>query len=57
MTTDQNNIINEVTNSEYKWGFVTDIEMDFLNKLIDKGFYNMFRELHGDKIQYSYYHS
>jgi len=28
MSTDQNNIINEVTNSEYKYGFVTDIEMD-----------------------------
>ncbi len=28
MATDNNNIINEVTNSEYKYGFVTDIEMD-----------------------------
>ncbi len=28
MATDNNNIINEVTNREYKYGFVTDIEMD-----------------------------
>jgi Fe-S cluster assembly protein SufB len=28
MTNDKNNIIEEVTNSEYKYGFVTDIEMD-----------------------------
>ena len=28
MANDKNNIIKEVTNSEYKWGFVTDIEMD-----------------------------
>lgn len=28
MANDKNNIIEEVTNSEYKYGFVTDIEMD-----------------------------
>lgn len=34
---------------------VTDLEMDFLNELIDNGFKNMFRELYKNKIQYSYF--
>jgi exodeoxyribonuclease III len=34
---------------------VTSIEMDFLNKLIDNGFLNTYRELYGDKKQYSYF--
>jgi exodeoxyribonuclease-3 len=34
---------------------VTDLEMDFLNKLVDKGFLNIFRELYPNKIQYSYF--
>ena len=28
MEKEKNHILKEVTNSEYKWGFVTDIEMD-----------------------------
>ena len=28
METDNNNIIQEVTNEDYKWGFVTNIETD-----------------------------
>ena len=34
---------------------VTEDEIKFLNKLIDNGFYNSFRELHGNKKQYSYF--
>jgi exodeoxyribonuclease III len=42
--------------SQYnKLAGVTSIEMDFLNKLIDNEFLNMFREIYGDKKQYSYF--
>lgn len=34
---------------------VTQDEIDFINKLIDNGYHNAFRELHKDKIQYSYF--
>jgi exodeoxyribonuclease-3 len=34
---------------------VTDLEIKFLNELIDSGFKNTFRELHPNKIQYSYF--
>ncbi len=34
---------------------VTDLEMGFLNELIDNGFKNMFREMYPNKIQYSYF--
>jgi exodeoxyribonuclease III len=34
---------------------VTEDEMKFLNKLVDNGFNNSFRELHGNKKQYSYF--
>ena len=34
---------------------VTQIEINFLNKLINKGFLNIFRELYGNKKQYSYF--
>lgn len=34
---------------------VTEDEMKFLNKLVDNGFYNSFRELYGNKKQYSYF--
>lgn len=34
---------------------VTEDEMKFLNKLISKGFNNAFRELYGNKKQYSYF--
>lgn len=34
---------------------VTKDEMEFLNKLVDNGFKNSFRELHGNKKQYSYF--
>ena len=32
MDNEQNNILNEVTQSEYKYGFVTDIEMEMAPK-------------------------
>lgn len=32
MSEDKNNIIQEVTNEDYKWGFVTDIETEMLEK-------------------------
>ena len=32
MSEDKNNIIQEVTNEEYKWGFVTDIDTDTIGK-------------------------
>lgn len=34
---------------------VTKLEIDFLNKLINKEYNNAFRKLYGDKIQYSYF--
>jgi exodeoxyribonuclease-3 len=34
---------------------VTDLEINFLNELINSGFKNMFRELYKNKIQYSYF--
>ena len=34
---------------------VTQDEIDFLNKLINMGYNNVFRKLHKDKIQYSYF--
>ena len=32
MDQDKNNIIQEVTNEDYKWGFVTNIETDTIGK-------------------------
>ena len=32
MAEDNNSIIQEVTNEEYKWGFVTDIDTDTIGK-------------------------
>ena len=37
MATDQDKLLEEVTNKEYQYGFVTDIEMDMLPKGLDEG--------------------
>ena len=36
-TAPQENIINEVTSKEYEYGFVTDIETDFVPKGLNEG--------------------
>ena len=36
MATDQDKLLDEVTNKEYQYGFVTDIEMDMLPKGLDE---------------------
>src|SRR5690554_5298493 len=37
MAADQDKLLDEVTNKEYQFGFVTDIEMDMLPKGLDEG--------------------
>lgn len=48
MSEDQNNIIQEVTNEEYKWGFVTDIETETIPKGLNEDVVRLISQKKGE---------
>ena len=48
MAEDQNNIIQEVTNEEYKWGFVTDIETETIPKGLNEDVVRLISQKKGE---------